>query len=574
MVPHHQPDSVFVAPAAFAPRPYQTAGEESLRVGIRDGARRLLAVLPTGGGKTILAASIIAGAVRKGRHALFLAHRREIVTQSWSKLLEAGIPPEQVGIIMGNGWITHPADGCQFDARRPNALVQVASIQTLTKRARPPADLVFIDEAHHASARTWREISDYYIARKAVVLGLTATPCRSDGRGLDDLFERLHIIARPSELIAGGWLVAPEVYSVPPPDLSKVNVTGGDYDLEELGEVMDRAELVGKLVEHWRELANGRTTVVFATTVAHSQSIVGKFKAAGIEAEHIDGTTPVRDRDAILARLASGETKVVSNCQVLTEGWDLPRCKCVMLARPTQSLGLYLQMAGRGLRPWNDVPALLLDHAGCARRHGLPQTDRVWTLEGRPKGSRRSSSDTDSSVRDCPQCGRTVLRGVLACPHCGFEWDASEIPAETDDKLVKITASQADEAARMDLRRRIARAVRALADVWVLAGWTPEEANTELNRGLARRFRGSRTKMNVEQLGAVLAYVEGPRFAQDFRARETAARRAETIDDVARAVAAVVPRPLAELGIERQRPPVARALPPVAEPEETVSWAL
>lgn len=562
-------------------RPYQSEAIVAARGLIRV-HKRLCLTLPTGGGKTVIAAQVIAGAIAKGKRALFLAHRREIVAQSWCKLLEAGVPPDDVGVIMGDGWITNPLDGLDLDARRPNARAQVASVQTLAKRARPPADVVFVDECHHATAKTWQELIKHYADAGACIIGLTATPCRGDGRGLSDVFEYLHPVAKVSDLIVGGYLVEPEVYSVSPPDLSKVKSTGGDYDLEELGEAMDRAELVGRLVEHYQELGAGRTAVVFATTVAHSQSIVGKFRAAGIVAEHIDGTTPTDERDAILGRLASGETQVVSNCQVLTEGWDLPRCKVVILARPTQSLSLFLQMAGRGLRPWEGVPALLLDHAGCARRHGLPQTDRVWTLEGRPKGSRRASSDTDSSVKDCPQCRRTVLRGVLACPHCGFEWDASEIPAETDDKLVKITASQADEAARMDLRRRIARAVRTLADVWVVAGWTPEDANTELNRGLARRFRGSRTKMNVDQLGAVLLYVESAKFAQDFPARETVARRMEALpQDVAAApqperltgLQALLAPALADLGIERQRPPVARALPP-PEPEEVVSWAL
>lgn len=572
-----------LAASAIQPRAYQLSALAYAREAFREYARdraaadektraemalRLLLCLPTGGGKTVCAALFILGAVAKGKRVLFLAHRRELVTQAWAKLLEMGLGAESVGVIMGDGWITNPADGMLFDARRPNAPVQVASVQTLAKRALPPADVVFLDEAHHATAATNRKLIQHYAAQGAAIIGLTATPCRGDGRGLDDVFGRLHVIARPSELIAEGYLVAPEVYSVPPPDLSKVKSTGGDYDLDELGEAMDRAELVGKLVEHWQELANGRSTIVFATTVAHSQSIVGKFVAAGIKAEHLDGTTPTEERDAILGRLASGETQVVSNCQVLTEGFDCPRVKTVILARPTQSLGLFLQMAGRGLRPWNDVPALLLDHAGCARRHGLPQQDRVWTLEGRPKGSRRASSETDPSVKFCPQCSRTVLRGVLACPACGFEWDPAEIPAETDDKLVRITAAQADEAARMDLRRRIARAVYTLADVWIAAGWDAGEANTELNRGLARRFRGSRTKMSPEQLGRVLAYVESPAFATEFPAIERARPAPQPV------VRLAPPPPLAELGIERQRPATVRVLPPAEEPEEVVSWAL
>lgn len=553
----------------IALRPYQERAIAAAR-GLCREHKRILLTLPTGGGKTVIAAQVIAGAIAKGKRALFVAHRREIVAQSWAKLLDAGVPASEVGVIMADGRITNPADGMVLDARRPNARAQVASVQTLARRARPAADVVFVDEAHHATAQTWQDLIRYYTDRGAVVLGLTATPCRSDGRGLSDIFEHLHPVAAVSELVAAGYLVAPEVYSVPAPDLSKIKTTGGDYDLDQLGDAMDRSELVGRLVDHWQELACNRTTVVFATTVAHSQSIVGKFTAAGIRAEHIDGETPTEQRDAILGRLASGETQVVSNCQVLTEGWDLPRCKTVVLARPTQSLSLYLQMAGRGLRPWEGVPALLLDHAGCARRHGLPQQDRTWTLEGREKGSKRPASEADPSVKFCPQCSRTVLRGTTQCPGCGFSFTAEEV-VETDDKLVKITAAQADEAARAELRRLIARAVFAHVNTWTASGWTPGEAATELNRGLVRRFRRSRTTMDTAALERVLAYVTGAAFAADFPAPVARPRVGQTIE----AATARALIPLADLSVERQRLGVVRALPPAPQPEEeVVSWAL
>lgn len=559
---------------SIALRPYQSAAIDAARGLIRT-HKRLLLTLPTGGGKTVIAAQVIAGAIAKGRHALFLAHRREIVAQSWCKLLEAGVPPGDVGVIMGNGRITNPLDGMELDARRPNARAQVASVQTLARRARPPADVVFVDEAHHAAAKSWSELLKHYADRGAVIIGLSATPERADGRGLSDIFDHLHTVATVTELIEGGYLVEPEGFSIPPPDLSKVKTTGGDYDIEQLGEAMDRAELVGRIVEHWQELACGRTTVVFATTVAHSVHITTQFRAAGITAEHLDGETPQAERDAILGRLASGETTVVSNCGVLTEGFDCPRVKVVVLARPSQSLSLVLQMEGRALRPWNDVPALIIDHAGCVRRFGMPQRKHRWSLDGRPKGARRSSSDSDPNEKFCPACSFRVLRGVLVCPKCQHEWTAAEIPAETDGRLVKVTAEQLEEAARMDIRREINRAIGRVAATWEAAGWSGGDSMTSLNRALFQRFRQSRTKMSEGRLNTVLAYVQSGEFASDnpppavpvfiSGASETGA---SSVPGMRRAA------PLADLGIERQRPPVARALPPVAEPEETVSWAL
>jgi superfamily II DNA or RNA helicase len=397
--------------------------------------------------------------------------------------------------------------------------VQVASVQTLAKRARPPADLVFVDECHHADAKSWAELLGYYHERGATILGLTATPARPNGRGLADQFDVLHPIAKVSDLMAGGYLVEPEIYSVPAPDLRGVTVTGGDYSLEELGEVMGRGELVGGLVEHWGKLATGRTTVVFATTVEHSQSITAAFTAAGVKAEHLDGTMPSDVRDAVLGRLASGETQVVSNCAVLTEGWDLPRCKCVMLARPTKSLVLYLQMVGRGRRPWEGVPALLLDHAGCVKRHGLPQTDRAWTLEGRPPRAKAADGEEgDPTLKTC-KCGRIVPRELPVCPACGYAWPAAElvtVPRETEENLVRVSAEAVAKAAVQELRRAINVEVVKIIATWEAVGWPASMAAPEVNMMLARRFKGKRATLPAEALERLLAFVRGP-LPPEFR---------------------------------------------------------
>ncbi|HEU4406786.1 MAG TPA: DEAD/DEAH box helicase family protein [Polyangiaceae bacterium] len=307
---------------AYALRPYQRAALDRLAALVRGGARRVLLASPTGSGKTVLAVALIADALARGERVLFLAHRRELVVQTFDKLRAHGVPERSVGVFMGR------------DPRwRPGAPVQVASVDTLRNRPKPPADLVFVDEAHRALAKSYRDLAAHYAG--ALQLGLTATPYRADNRPLADAYDELVVVASVRELIAQGHLVEPRVFTVPAsraPDLTGVRVRGGDYDASELARAVDREGLVGDIVEHWGRLARGVRTVAFAASVEHSRHVVARFRAAGVPAEHLDGETPTPERDAILARVDRGETLVVSNCGVLTEGWDCLDAKTEVLA--------------------------------------------------------------------------------------------------------------------------------------------------------------------------------------------------------------------------------------------------
>ncbi|MBL8684403.1 MAG: DEAD/DEAH box helicase family protein [Myxococcales bacterium] len=409
-------------------REYQLRGIEQASKRLAAGVRRVCLVLPTGGGKTVVASEIIRRAVARGRRVLFLAHRRELLDQTLNKLHDAGV--HDVGLVLAG----------ERQRYRPHAPVQVASVQTLVRRVMPPAELVFIDEAHHANAGSYEKILANYPGAK--VLGLTATPVRDDGRGLVEQFDEALVIATPRELIAEGHLAKPRVFGARERvDLSGVHSRGGDYVPHELEREMMKSRLIGDIVEHWIRLAHDRTTVVFATSVAHSQKIVEAFRAQGVIAEHLDGTTPMDERRAILARLASGATEVVSNCAVLTEGWDLPRCKCVILARPTQSLSLYLQMAGRGLRPWEGIDPMLLDHGECVDRHGFPQDERDWPSYF--AGKKRGANDS-APVKDCPSCYAIVPAAQKVCDACGhvFVTEPRDGPVQVDDELVERTSAQ------------------------------------------------------------------------------------------------------------------------------------
>jgi superfamily II DNA or RNA helicase len=370
-------------------------------------------VAPTGAGKTVIAAAIIAGAARR---VLVIAHRREIVNQTSDKLTARGVPH---GIIQAG----------DDDKLRPMAAVQVASIQTLHARAirssameMPLADLLIIDEAHHGCAMTYRRILEAY--PDALVLGLTATPCRGDGRGLGGIFQVMIECPQVPDLIELDYLVKSRVYAPVDPDLRGVKTQAGDYVETQLADRMDRPKLVGDLVTHWHKYGERRRTIAFACSVGHSIHICDEFVKAGVRAEHLDGTTPKDERDAILARLGSGVTEVVSNCMVLTEGFDCPDVGCIILARPTKKMGLFRQMIGRGLRPADGKSdVVILDHSGAVFRHGLPE-DRVdWTLDPdrraiSPEHVKRQTRN-ESKLIECSQCS-TLRVGGMPCPNCGF----------------------------------------------------------------------------------------------------------------------------------------------------------
>lgn len=436
-------------------RPYQARAIETLRGLVERGARRVLLVAPTGAGKTVVAASIMEAAASRDERVVFLAHRRELIQQTYRKLLDLGVPEDDIGVIMASD-----------RRRRPAARIQVASVDTLRARAKPPAELVFVDEAHRAEARTYKAIAAAY--PDAVHLGLTATPYRADGKGLAGSYDELVVVASPQELIAEGYLVEPRVLTVPAsslPDLSRVRVRGGDYDEKALGDAVNQRALVGNIVEHWQRHADGARTVVFAVSIAHSRHVVERFREAGVAAEHLDGATPTPDRDAILARLERGETRVVGSVGTLCEGWDMPAVKCAILARPTKSTGLYLQQAGRILRPWEGVRALILDHAGCAVEHGLPQDDREFTLDGAEKVI--DPKRKPARAKTCPSCFAVLPLGTAICPLCATLLGGAAAPLhETTDVLVEAAPNRlppprapptAGERAVLDVLRRAAR---------------------------------------------------------------------------------------------------------------------
>jgi superfamily II DNA or RNA helicase len=385
-------------------------------------------VAPTGSGKTIIATDLAAKAVTRREHVLFVVHRRELTDQTSQKLHTIGIDH---GIIQA-GFPTRPA-----------ARVQVASIQTLHARAvrtckinLPPADLLIIDEAHHSRARTYMRLVEAY--RRAVIVGLTATPCRSDGRGLGNIFDVLVECPSVADLTTAGYLVPARIFAPVRPDLSGISIARGDYIEAQLADRMDTALLVGDIVEHWHRLGEGRPTVVFTVNVAHSVHVRNEFRRSGVLAEHVDGSTPLEERKTILDRFAAGGVDVICNCAVLTEGWDRPEASCLVLARPTRSLGLYRQMVGRVLRPaQGKADALVLDHSGAVFQLGFPDDDVAWKLHEDRRAenishAQRGTGPHAPALTTCPECSAVRLEGK-PCTQCGWRPVKGAGPVEIAD---------------------------------------------------------------------------------------------------------------------------------------------
>jgi DNA repair protein RadD len=419
----------------FELRPYQLDAENEARLALAGGAKRICLYLPTGGGKTLTATSIITKAVAKGRKVVFLANRKQLVRQTSEVLARYGIAH---GIIQAE------------NTRSLDARVLVASIDTVHVRGLPDdVGLLIIDEAHGvAGSEKYRVLLAKYNALP--VVGLSATPFAAGmGKHYDELggqlFEQLLIGARIKGLIDDGYLVDCDIYAPSEPDLKKVRSSKGmdgllDYNQSDLEDAADRPELIGDILTHWHKLAAGKQTVVFATSIAHSKHIVEQFLAAGVSADHIDYWHDDDERAEILGRFARGETRVLSNVALLSEGWDCPSTEVMILARPTRSLIRFIQMAGRVLRPApGKTKALLLDHSGSTARLGHPCDDLPLELDdGKPKTAGKQQAERKESMpKPCPSCKYMRPASVHQCPKCGFKPERQSNVETVDGELVK-----------------------------------------------------------------------------------------------------------------------------------------
>jgi superfamily II DNA or RNA helicase len=388
--------------------------------------------LPTGAGKTVSFVNIAKDAIDRGKKVLILVHRVELIIQTYDKCYRHQL---DVSVI-------HP----QYTYKKYVRL-QIASVQTLIRRIKGNTkglpdkfDLIIIDEAHHATARTWRDILEHY--SDAMVLGVTATPIRASGEGFEDLFDDMVIGVTPKYLIENGYLAKPRLFVNPLRfDLSKIKVKStGDCKESDLVQEYERSTTYGDLVKTWRDKAEGLRTVIFAINVEHSKKIVSQFNREGIPAEHLSSELDLAKRKKIISDFKEGTIKILSNVNIVTEGFDLPAIEAVMLVRPTKSLSLYLQMVGRALRPAEGKErAIILDHANCVAEHGFPEQDRIWTL----KGYRRGEEETEDKVIRFKDIATGRILEARELPDHITEIELIEVDADTFrkaelDKLFEI----------------------------------------------------------------------------------------------------------------------------------------
>jgi len=356
----------------------------------RSGAHGVLLVAPCGSGKTVVFC-VLAEAVRnKGKNILILVHRQELLDQASRKLTESGV---EHGLIA-------PGKTKTLDH------VQVASVQTLVRRlgSIPVPDLIICDEAHHLlSENTWGKVSQYY--NKSLILGVTATPIRHDGKPLGrsggGFFDVMIQGPQPKELIDQGFL-SPSVVYAPPSlvDMSGIHSRFNDYAQNELSDRVDRPIITGDAIKHYRRICPGVPAIVFCVSVKHAENVAAEFNAAGIPAASIDGKLDDRLRKYRIDGLGNGRIKIITACSIISEGTDIPVVTAAIFLRPTKSLGLYIQQAGRALRPFIGKPcSYLLDHVGNVHQHGMIDEIREWSLDGENNGKLKNKQETADAYR-------------------------------------------------------------------------------------------------------------------------------------------------------------------------------
>lgn len=435
-------------------RNYQQSVVDEVRLRYAAGIRAPMVVMPTGAGKTTVFSYVTTNAAAKSRCVYLLCHRAELVKQITMTLGGFGCahqviaPPKIVRQCqieqhrkLGRSWVDH------------RARVFVASAQTIVKRlegipTEHQPDLIIIDEAHHLTRNsTWGKIVDAF--PKAKLLPVTATPCRLDGKGLgvDSGGFADAMVLGPSmrELIDMGYLSPYRIFAPPTAlDLSKVKIRAGDYAKDQLGEAIDKPTITGDAVDHYCRLAAGKRAVVFCVSVEHARHVAEQFMAAGVPAEMLDGNADPDERDACIKRFERGDTLVLTSCEIVSEGFDLPSIEVAILLRPTKSTSLFLQQVGRALRvfPGKDE-AIIFDHVGAIRTHGFPDDDREWSLDGITKKKRAANDNGPAvNVQVCPKCF-SVHRPEPKCPACGYVYTAKERKLEVaEGELVEVTREQ------------------------------------------------------------------------------------------------------------------------------------
>lgn len=443
-------------------RDYQETDVQQLRAAFLQGYRAPLYVLPTGGGKTIVFCNIIENAAARGRRVMVLVHRKELLDQCSDKLYDIGVPH---GLIRAGRVMT-------------NEPIQVASVDTLIRRlhlAQPP-DLIIFDEAHHCiKGNKWGSVAAHF--SQSFMLGVTATPIRTNGDGLGVNYQGYFdtIIQGPSirRLIDQGWLSQPIIYAPPiGVDLAGVRVQAGDYMTADLEDRLDKVKITGDAVQHYKNICPGVPALAFCVSVKHAENVARAFNFNGIPAASIDGTLTNQQREHRIKSLAGGQIKVLTSCEIVSEGTDIPIVTAAILLRPTKSQCLFLQQSGRALRIHPEKKnSIILDHVSNTIRHGMVDEVRTWTLAPtKSEFERRDGNNDIERVRQCRQCYAVYPLSRSACPQCGAIWIPDERKIEQEaGQLKQITPAEARIIIEQRRKRQEVGRSKGLEDLKALA---------------------------------------------------------------------------------------------------------
>lgn len=439
---------------------YQRKGVNDIANLLVKGVRRLAYVLPTGGGKTVVFSYLAMKVAKTSKNVAIVVHRKKLVLQSSLALASIGVPHR----IIASGKIAAMAKEKQIELYgksyiNTKSTILVASVQTLVKRIEELAEihLLIIDECHHANVGYWRRCIEHAV--KAVILGVTATLIRMDGKGLGDVFDEHIEGPTMGDLIQRGRLCYPRVFaSREQIDLSSVRTSGRDYNEGELAITMDKSYLIGNSVQHYSQICPKVPAIAYCCNIAHADHVAEEFRQAGYNAISLTSHQSESEQFEILDKLSKGEIHVVSSVEIISEGTDVPLVGCAISLRPTKSLGLWDQQFGRPLRTYKDFidteimqqehmrkliredgvhTAFILDHAGNSHRHGLPMYGRKWSLK--PDVIKRNKDSNPVRIATCPKC-LNLHSPEPFCPECGHEYvvEKGKLIQAKDGSLIEL----------------------------------------------------------------------------------------------------------------------------------------
>jgi superfamily II DNA or RNA helicase len=423
-------------------RPRQDQAVEDLRTAYRSGYRAPILVAPTGFGKTATATTIMRRSVERNRRVWFLAHLREILEDTEKRLLEAEMP-------FGNIRAGRSADYSQ--------LVQIVGVKSAANRSRlPKPDLIIVDECHLAMAETYRRVIE--AAGRPNLLGLTGTPQRLDGRGMNETFDHLVLTCSTAQLIEEGLLAPVRLFAPRLADLPTLR--GKDFNQEQDASILGKPAIIGDALSHWNRLCQGRRGVAFCCNVRHAQAVAEQWRRAGYRAMAVHGKSDDADRREAIAGLRAGRLDLVACAELWIAGVDVPEIDAVIWLRRTTSVTAWLQGNGRGLRTApGKKDLLIIDHTDNSDPSRLdhPLIEREWSLEGKAKKKKEQSI----SVKVCPKCFAAMPSAKPSCSECGHVFTAApraelqQVDGELVERKLEIRQRRTEQATATTLEQLI-----------------------------------------------------------------------------------------------------------------------